>query len=97
MATTATPERFDSETTLAALQSVAQGKVIPGDVVHPWLASWGTTNELPPPVAPAVTGVATEPPQSQGWNGQNFGISHIDSAQNSAISGMPTFMKSVKR
>ncbi len=30
-------------------------------------------------------------------NGQNLGIRYIDSAQNSAISGMPTFMKSVKR
>ena len=35
--------------TLVALDSVAQGKVISGEVVHAWLRSWGTDNELPPP------------------------------------------------
>ena len=30
-------------------------------------------------------------------NGHIFGIRYIESAQNKAISGMPTFMKSVKR
>lgn len=35
--------------TLAAMESVAQGKVVAGEDVHAWLASWGTANELPPP------------------------------------------------
>lgn len=35
--------------TLAAMESVAQGKVVSGDAVHTWLASWGTASELPPP------------------------------------------------
>ena len=30
-------------------------------------------------------------------NGQNIGIRYIEMPQNKAISGMPTFMKSVKR
>lgn len=37
--------------TLAAMESVAQGKVVPGNEVHAWLASWGTAGELPPPKA----------------------------------------------
>lgn len=35
--------------TLAAMESVAKGQVVSGEAVHEWLASWGTTNELPPP------------------------------------------------
>lgn len=35
--------------TLVALDSVAQGKVVSGEVVHAWLRSWGTDTELPPP------------------------------------------------
>lgn len=37
--------------TLAAMESVAQGRVVSGDAVHTWLRSWGQTNELPPPKA----------------------------------------------
>ena len=37
--------------TLAAMESVARGEVVQGDSVHDWLQSWGTDNELPPPVA----------------------------------------------
>ncbi len=35
--------------TLAAMESVAQGKVVSGQAVHPWLESWGGSSELPPP------------------------------------------------
>lgn len=35
--------------TLAAMESVAKGKVASGDDVHAWLESWGTPDELPPP------------------------------------------------
>src|SRR6185312_9996049 len=52
MDTIATPAQPDPEGTLEVLRSIARGEVIPGEVVHAWLASWGTTNELPPPVAP---------------------------------------------
>ena len=37
--------------TLLSLESVAQGKVVAGQDVHTWLASWGTPNELGPPKA----------------------------------------------
>lgn len=37
--------------TLAAMESVAQGKVVSGQAVHSWLESWGSSNELPPPRA----------------------------------------------
>jgi len=37
--------------TLGAIESVAQGKVVPGDSVHAWLRSWGQPDELPPPGA----------------------------------------------
>lgn len=37
--------------TLAAMESVTQGKVASGQDVHAWLASWGNTDELPPPKA----------------------------------------------
>ena len=37
--------------TLAAMESVAQGKVVSGQAVDTWLASWGATDELPPPPA----------------------------------------------
>ena len=37
--------------TLAAMESVAQGKSVSGQAVHSWLESWGTANELPPPQA----------------------------------------------
>ena len=32
--------------TLAAIESVAQGRVVPGDAVHAWLASLGSPDEL---------------------------------------------------
>ena len=35
--------------TLAAIESVAAGQVVDGDVVHRWMRSWGTPDELPPP------------------------------------------------
>ena len=37
--------------TLRAMESVAQGRVVSGESVHEWLHSWGTKDELPPPVA----------------------------------------------
>lgn len=37
--------------TLAAMESVAQGRVASGDAVHAWLRSWGQADELPPPKA----------------------------------------------
>ena len=47
-------ERAESDTqrwsdTLKALDSVRAGKVIDGDAVEKWIASWGTDKELPPP------------------------------------------------
>jgi predicted transcriptional regulator len=35
--------------TLKALDSVRAGKVIDGEAVDKWIASWGSENELPPP------------------------------------------------
>ena len=35
--------------TLAAMESVAKGKVVSGQAVHAWLESWGTPNEQSPP------------------------------------------------
>lgn len=35
--------------TLSAMESVAQGKVVPGQAVHAWLESWCSSEELPPP------------------------------------------------
>ena len=35
--------------TLTAMESVALGKVVPGQAVHSWLESWGTPEELSPP------------------------------------------------
>jgi predicted transcriptional regulator len=35
--------------TLAAMESVAQGKILDGNEVHNWLNSWGTQNELQVP------------------------------------------------
>ena len=35
--------------TLAAMESVAQGKIVDGNEVHDWLNSWGTQNELQAP------------------------------------------------
>lgn len=37
------------EQTLAALDSVAQGKVIDGEAVHAWLRTWGTDDETQAP------------------------------------------------
>lgn len=37
--------------TLEAMESVAQGRVVSGEHVHAWLASWGDADELPPPKA----------------------------------------------
>ena len=35
--------------TIKALDSVKVGKLIEGDTVDKWIASWGTDKELPPP------------------------------------------------
>ncbi len=35
--------------TLAALDSVRQGDVLPEEAIHNWLASWGQPDELEPP------------------------------------------------
>jgi predicted transcriptional regulator len=35
--------------TIAAMESVAQGRVVPADEVRDWLNSWGGPDELPPP------------------------------------------------
>ena len=35
--------------TLIAMESVANGKVVPGQAVHAWLESWGTSSEPPAP------------------------------------------------
>ncbi len=37
--------------TLKAMESVAKGKAVSGEVVHAWLRSWGSADELPPPQA----------------------------------------------
>ena len=37
--------------TLTAMESVAHGKVVSGEAVHDWLASWGSPSELSPPQA----------------------------------------------
>lgn len=38
------------EETQEALESVNQGKVVSGERVHEWLASWGSDDELSAPV-----------------------------------------------
>jgi predicted transcriptional regulator len=35
--------------TLKALDSVRAGKVVDGEAVDQWIASWGTDKKLPPP------------------------------------------------
>ncbi|SHF24248.1 Predicted transcriptional regulator [Modicisalibacter ilicicola DSM 19980] len=35
--------------TLAAMEAVAQGKIVPADEVHDWLRSWGGDDERDPP------------------------------------------------
>lgn len=42
-------EQVRWEQTVQAMESVASGKVVPGEVVHEWLRSWGNSDELPPP------------------------------------------------
>jgi len=42
-------EQLRWQETLEAMESVARGEVVSGDVVHAWLKSWGDSNELPPP------------------------------------------------
>lgn len=37
--------------TLSAMESATQGKVMPAQAVHAWLASWGSAHELAPPQA----------------------------------------------
>lgn len=32
--------------TLQAMESAAQDKVVSGDAVHEWMASWGTPDEI---------------------------------------------------
>ncbi len=39
----------DEELTRQAMQSVADGDFVDGEVVEAWLKSWGTADELPPP------------------------------------------------
>jgi predicted transcriptional regulator len=36
--------------TLQAMESVASGQAVAGETVHSWLRSWGTSDELPPPI-----------------------------------------------
>ncbi len=36
--------------TVAGLEDIKAGRVIDGDKVLAWMKSWGTENELPPPV-----------------------------------------------
>lgn len=35
--------------TVKAMVCVARGEVVPGEDVHDWLRSWGSSNELQPP------------------------------------------------
>lgn len=35
--------------TLQALDSIEAGRVVPGEAVHDWLATWGTPEEKLPP------------------------------------------------
>ena len=35
--------------TLEGLDDIKNGQVIDGDLVHKWMASWGSDNELDPP------------------------------------------------
>ena len=42
-------EQVRWEETLQAMESVARGKVVSGEVVHSWLRTWGSPLELPPP------------------------------------------------
>lgn len=44
-------EQVRWQETLRAMESVAQGKMVPGEAVHTWLRSWGGPDELPPPKA----------------------------------------------
>jgi predicted transcriptional regulator len=37
--------------TLGALDDVRQGRVVPADAVHDWLASWGSDAEPAPPTS----------------------------------------------
>lgn len=37
------------EQTLQALASIEKGHVVPANIVHAWLESWGSENELPAP------------------------------------------------
>ena len=42
-------EQVRWEETLQAMESVARGKVVSGEVFHSWLRTWGSPLELPPP------------------------------------------------
>jgi predicted transcriptional regulator len=47
-------ERAESEAqrwrdTLKAFDSIKAGKLVDGDAVDKWIASWGSDDELPPP------------------------------------------------
>ena len=44
-------EQVRWQETLAAMESVARGKVVSGQAVHDWLTSWGSPDELSPPKA----------------------------------------------
>lgn len=36
--------------TLEALEDIRMNRIVDGDKVHAWLDSWGTQNELEPPI-----------------------------------------------
>lgn len=42
-------EQIQWQSTLKAMESVAQGHIVSGEAVHTWLASWGDSEELPTP------------------------------------------------
>jgi len=37
--------------TLAAMESITQGRVVEGESVHEWMKSWGSADESSPPKA----------------------------------------------
>lgn len=44
-----TLEQHRWQETLSAMESAAQGKVVPAEEVHAWLSSWGSNDEHQPP------------------------------------------------
>jgi predicted transcriptional regulator len=43
-------ENRRSQETLDAIEDIRMGRVVDGDRVNIWLESWGTENELSPPL-----------------------------------------------